>query len=78
VIVAVPAEFGRLLTAAEAGELLGLTPRQVREAEWRGHLPAVRIGRLVRFPLADLERMVRESVTRARSRRERRQQPDGR
>jgi len=49
----------KLLTCAEAGELLGLRVRQVREAVWRRHLPSVKIGRHVRIPLRAIEALAK-------------------
>jgi len=43
-------EKTELLRACDAAPLLGMNERQVREAIWRGHLPAVKIGRHVRIP----------------------------
>jgi len=49
----------RLLTCAQAGRMLALKERQVREAIWRGNIPAIKIGRHVRIPLRALKRLVR-------------------
>jgi excisionase family DNA binding protein len=38
-----------LLDANDVARLLGLTPRAVRQAAWRGAIPFVRVGRRLRF-----------------------------
>lgn len=43
------------LTVAEAAERLRVCPDTVRAAIHRGELPAVRIGRTIRIPLAALD-----------------------
>ena len=50
-----------LLNVAEAGELLSMSERSVREAIWRGNLPHVKIGRHVRVPREAIERLVRRA-----------------
>ena len=51
----------RLLTAAEAGRLLGLMPSTIRKMTWAGDLPYVRPTgkRAVRYRRSDLEALVR-------------------
>lgn len=46
-----------LLTTAQAAKLLGCSARSVTRAVRRGTLRAVRVGGLVRFRRADLERL---------------------
>ncbi len=55
----------RLLTAAEAGRLLGLMPSTIRRMTWAGELPAVRPTgkRAVRYRLSDLEALLRMRST---------------
>jgi excisionase family DNA binding protein len=43
-----------LLGASEVARLLGLTPRAVRQAAWRGAIPFVRVGRRLRFRRSQL------------------------
>jgi excisionase family DNA binding protein len=43
-----------LLDANEVARLLGLTPRAVRQAAWRGSIPFVRVGRRLRFRRSQL------------------------
>ena len=58
-----PAELGdahgadrpELLTPAEVGELLRVTPQTVRRLCAAGDLPAVRIGGQWRIPIAELD-----------------------
>ena len=45
-----------LVDARRAAELLGLTVPALRWHERQGHIEGVRIGRVVRFRLADLRR----------------------
>lgn len=47
----------RLLTVREAAERLSLSPRQVRRLIAWGQLRAVRLGRAVRVPEGELERL---------------------
>lgn len=49
-----PSEDDRLLTAKEAATLLGMTERALRQAAHRGSLPAVHVGRRLRFRRFDL------------------------
>jgi excisionase family DNA binding protein len=54
----------RLLTLTEAADFLRLHPRTL-EAWTRGpspKVPVIRLGRLIRFELAALERWVRENT----------------
>ena len=56
----------KLLTCAQAGRFLSLNERQVREAIWRGNIPAIKIGRHVRVPLKALRELVRKGIQRSR------------
>ncbi len=60
----------RLLTAAEAGRLLGLMPSTIRRMTWAGELPTVRPTgkRAVRYRLSDLEALLRMRTTPVRGR----------
>ncbi len=59
-----PLDGKRLLTVLEAGRLLGLSEFGVRRLLWSGSLPVVRVGRLVRIDIADLEAFVAENKSR--------------
>lgn len=60
VVLAMPKEpandTDRLLTAEEAADVLGMTPTAIRQAARRGTIPAVHVGRRVRFRLSDLKK----------------------
>ena len=43
-----------LLTARDAGRLLGLHPMTLRRMAWRREVPALKIGRALRFRRRDL------------------------
>jgi excisionase family DNA binding protein len=45
----------RLMDATEAGEYLGIQPQRVYDMVRKGILPAVRLGRQVRFDQVQLE-----------------------
>ena len=49
------APAGRLLDALEVAEWLGVPVSWVRESARSGAIPCVRLGRYVRFDLADVE-----------------------
>jgi len=53
-------DFGtdRLLKASEAAKLLGLSISTIRAWRFRRILPAVQVGRSVRFRLSDLKRIM--------------------
>jgi len=46
----------------EVANLLGLHVNTVRRAVWRGHVRAVRIGRRVLIPRAEVERLLGQPV----------------
>lgn len=45
-----------LLDADAVAKRLGMTPKAVRQAAWRGSLPCVRVGRQLRFRPSQLPR----------------------
>lgn len=49
----------QLLTTTAAAELLGRSEPAIRQAARRGKVPAVRIGRLLRFKRSDLLKLAR-------------------
>ena len=57
----------RLLTCSEAGKLLSLGERQVRELVWRNHIPSIKLGRHVRIPLAAIDELVKRSLSDAKN-----------
>jgi excisionase family DNA binding protein len=50
------------LTEAEAARLLHIHPRTLRKNRAYGHLPCVRIGKCVRYQVADIEAFIARSV----------------
>ena len=48
--------------AKGAGDLLGLSERQVRKLAAQGELPPFRVGRAVRWRVVDLERWAERQV----------------
>jgi hypothetical protein len=51
-----------VLTIAEAGQrYLGISPGSAYSAYKRGDLPVIRIGRLLRVPVAALERLLADT-----------------
>lgn len=50
----------RMLTVDEAADLLQLTPGGVRQMVFRRTIPNTKVGRLVRFDPADLEKWIRD------------------
>jgi excisionase family DNA binding protein len=57
---------GRLLTAREVADLLGVKPETVLRWTRRGELPAFRLGRAIRFREDDLEAWLAERATPSR------------
>jgi excisionase family DNA binding protein len=47
-----------LLDWDQVAERLGTTPRWVREARYRGDLPFVRVGKLIRFRPSDIDAFI--------------------
>ncbi len=58
----------RLLTAAEAAEYLCLAEWTVRQWASMGRIPKVKMGRSLRFDLADLDDVIEKGKTPARER----------
>lgn len=56
-------EKQRLLNVDEAGRYLGCSAWHVRRLVWRGILPSVRIGRLLRLDVRDLDEFIRHQKT---------------
>lgn len=50
----------RLFTVDEAAEYLGYTPAAIRHMVAKDQLPSVRVGRSLRFDIADLDRWIEE------------------
>lgn len=55
-----------LLTAAETARRLGICPKSLWSLTRSGRLPAVRIGRAVRYDVADIRRFIEASKGGAR------------
>jgi excisionase family DNA binding protein len=53
----------RLLDVRAAGEYLGVSAWTVRELVWKGDLVAVKLGRLVRLDIRDLDCFIEASKT---------------
>jgi excisionase family DNA binding protein len=54
----------RLITLAEAADLLGMSTVSVRRLIWAGKLPVVRLTRRIQIDARDLERLVDQSKSR--------------
>jgi excisionase family DNA binding protein len=54
----------RLITLAEAAELLGMSTVSVRRLIWAGKLPVVRLTRRVQIDVRDLEHLIAQSKQR--------------
>ena len=52
-----------LLTAEQVAQLFSLKVRQVKELARQGRIPAVKLGRLWRFPEDSLKEWIEESQT---------------
>ncbi len=52
----------QLVDVDEAAARLKCSPEYIRKLERRGDLKAIRLGRLVRFPLEEIARFIRERV----------------
>ena len=52
-----------LLTPEQISELFNLKVRQVLELARQGRIPAIKVGRLWRFPVDSLKRWIEESQT---------------
>ncbi len=55
----------RLLTLAEAAELLGLSVASIRRLVWAGKLPVVRLTRRIQIDTRDLERLIQHTKDRS-------------
>jgi excisionase family DNA binding protein len=51
-----------LLTAEEVAKLLGVRPATIRQWRWQRRLPAVKLGRAVRFRREDIEAIVQRRL----------------
>jgi excisionase family DNA binding protein len=58
-----PPSADSLLTVDEIARILKLNPQTVRNWIDRGYLGAIRIGRRVRVPRAEFDRLIEESYT---------------
>ena len=55
-----------LLTVQDAARLLAVSISTIYGWVWQRRIPFVKIGRAVRFDMADLERFIAQNRTRAR------------
>jgi excisionase family DNA binding protein len=53
----------KTISVEEAGRWLGVSRNTAYEAAGRGEIPTIRIGRLLRVPVAPFERLLGMSVT---------------
>jgi len=58
----------RLLTVQEAAQLLAVSVSTLYGWAWQRRIPFVKVGRALRFDLADLERFIQANRFQARSR----------
>lgn len=56
--------MGRLLTLKNAAELLAVSPEFIKKLRRQGMIKVIRIGRSVRVPEREIERLCREGVQR--------------
>jgi len=56
-------DMDRLLNVEEAAQLLGLSVSTIRAWRFRRILPAVEVGRSVRFRLSDLQRIMEKGLS---------------
>ena len=54
----------RLLTAQEAAKILTISPRHLWDLTKQGELPAIKMGRSVRYAQADIDAFIAKSRTR--------------
>ena len=57
---------GKLLKVPEAAELLDLSPKTLWQWIGERRIGVVRLGRAVRIPLSEIERLIEEGTTPAR------------
>lgn len=53
----------RLITPAEAAKLLATTPKALDHRRAAGEIPFVRVGRLIKYRLASIERFIVDNET---------------
>ncbi len=54
----VQATLALLLTPAEASKALAISPRKLWGMTASGEIPCIRLGRCVRYPVDELQRMI--------------------
>ena len=55
-----PTKPALLLTPQQAAEALAISPRKLWSMTASGDVPHIRLGRSVRYPVADLEKWIEE------------------
>ena len=53
-----PLKSNLLLTASQAADSLAISPRKLWGMTTSGEIPHIRLGRCVRYPVADLQRWI--------------------
>jgi excisionase family DNA binding protein len=59
-----PAEGDKLLSARAVAELLSLHPLTVYLMAKQGRLPAIKLGRIVRFKKSEIEKLMQRNIIR--------------
>ena len=52
----------QLMTENDIAEMLQMSPRAIRKARQNGSLPFVRLGRLVRYRVEDVQKFVADAI----------------
>lgn len=57
----------RIIDGAAVCEMLAITPRHLRELVYKRRIPVVRVGRLLRYDRAEIERWIERNTRRAQA-----------
>ena len=57
-----PTKPALLLTPQQAAEALAISPRKLWAMTASGEMPHIRLGRCVRYPVADLQRWIEDQT----------------
>jgi excisionase family DNA binding protein len=60
-----PGSARRLITLAEAAELLGMSVASIRRLVWSGKLPVIRLTRRILVDLRDVDRLIEQAKDRS-------------